>query len=153
MYRKEVLHQLSVAIESSINMLEQAPDDLLDWKPAENKRSVRELFVHLALLCKADYFIMEGHSQKYMKEFYLQAQPHTKQEIKECMSDSFHFLSEVSAKFTETELNEQKASYWGTVYSRFEWLLQILSHFYHHRAQIHSFLVINGCILDVKLFE
>ncbi|CAH0347435.1 DinB family protein [Bacillus sp. CECT 9360] len=153
MYVKEMLHQLSVAVNSSIQMLEQTPDELLEWKPDEVRRTIREMFVHLATLCKADYYIMSGYSQKEMEEYYLQANPVSKQEIKEYMTDSFTFFSDKALSFTESQLSEKQASYWGTVYTRYEWLLEILSHFYHHRGQIHAFLTVNGCSLDVKLFE
>ncbi|RFU68666.1 DinB family protein [Bacillus sp. V59.32b] len=153
MYVKEVLHQLSVAVNSSIQMLEQTPDELLEWKPDENKRTLREMYVHLAILCKANYYIMSGYSQKEMEEFYLQANPVSKQEIKECMTDSLAFLSDKALHLTESQLSEKQPSYWGTVYTRYEWLLEILSHFYHHRGQIHAFLTVKGCSLHVKLFE
>ncbi|MDQ0220460.1 DinB family protein [Peribacillus cavernae] len=153
MYVKKMLHQLAVAVNSAIDMLEQTPDELLDWRPAENKRPIRDMFVHLAVLCKADYYIMEGYSQEDMSEFYTQAQPFTKQDIKGYMRDSFSFLNEKVNNFTESQLREEKPSYWGIVYTRFEWLLEILSHYYHHRGQIHALLTVNGCSIDVKLFE
>jgi uncharacterized damage-inducible protein DinB len=153
MYVNEVLHQLSVAVESSKQMLEQTPDELLDWKPADNKRTIREMFVHLAILCKADYYIMNGYSREEMEEFYLQAMPYSKQDIKENMMNSFSFLSEKASAYTETQLSEKTASYWGAIYTRFGWLLEILAHFYHHRGQIHAYLTGCGFTLDVRLFE
>lgn len=153
MYVKELLHQLSFAVDSSLVMLEQTPDELLEWKPDENKRTIREMFAHLAILCKADYYIMSGYSQQEMIEFYFQANPVSKQEIRLYMTDSLAFLSDKALHFTESQLSERQASYWGTVYTRHGWLLEILSHFYHHRGQIHAFLSLNGCRLDVRLFE
>jgi uncharacterized damage-inducible protein DinB len=153
MYVKEVLHQISVAVNSSVQMLEQTPEELLDWKPAEIKRSIREMFVHLAVLCRADYYIMNSFSREEMDEYYLQAQPVSKQEIKDYMLESFSFLREKVQSFTESELRDKRTAYWGTVYTRSEWLLEILSHFYHHRGQIHALLTANSCKIDVNLFE
>ncbi|MDX8367074.1 hypothetical protein SLH52_17980 [Cytobacillus sp. IB215665] len=32
-------------------------------------------------------------------------------------------------------------SYWGVTYTRFDWLLEIVAHLYHHRGQLHATLV------------
>ena len=57
-------------------------------------------------------------------------------------------------EFNEEELHQEMTSYWGTTYSRYEWLLEIIAHLYHHRGQLHSILVhCYGMDLNVQLFE
>lgn len=45
-------------------------------------------------------------------------------------------------------------SYWEVTYSRYEWLLEIVAHIYHHRGQLHAILVHSyGLDLKGSLFE
>lgn len=44
-------------------------------------------------------------------------------------------------EFYEEELHMEMTSYWGTTYSWYEWLIEITTHLYHHRGQLHSMLV------------
>ncbi|WP_234007866.1 hypothetical protein [Lysinibacillus sp. FJAT-14745] len=56
--------------------------------------------------------------------------------------------------YTEVDLQDKLTSHWGVTYSRYEWLLEILAHVYHHRGQLHAMLV-HCCGIDQKvpLFE
>ena len=78
----------------------------------------------------------------------------TKEEIKDALLRNYTFLQERFMQFDEEELHEEMTSYWGTMYSRHEWLLEIVTHLFHHRGQLHSMLVhYYGMDLKVQLFE
>ena len=78
----------------------------------------------------------------------------SKIEIKEALLSNYTFMEERFMEFSKEELHEEMTSYWGTTYSRFEWLLEIVAHLYHHRGQLHSILVhCYGMDLKVQLFE
>ena len=46
---------------------------------------------------------------------------------------NFHSLKNNYMKLSDTELLSRTTSYWGVTYTRYEWLLEILAHVYHHR--------------------
>lgn len=153
MYVQAVIHQLQIAVKTVLDMYEVMEEESLDQKPIPEKRSIRELSSHLSILMKADLLIMEGNSKEGMNLFYKNSTPHTIEEMKKVLVSGFEDLSQKYQSYSIEELNEIKASYWGVPYSRFEWLLQIMAHFYHHRAQLHMFLSESKNMDNINLFE
>lgn len=152
-YLSGVFHQMKVAIDSVIEIMEQLSDSDLDYKPLENKRTIRDLLCHIALICKADYLILNEATQEEMDDFYDRNTKQTIQEFKTALIENYNELVEQFAKYSTDELNEYKQSYWGARYTRYEWLLEILCHLYHHRSQLHTYLTTNNIDLTVALFE
>lgn len=64
MFVQSALHQLKVAIDTSIQMLNQYTENDLKIKPIESKRSLFEMCTHLALICHADLLILNGITEK-----------------------------------------------------------------------------------------
>lgn len=154
MYCSSVIHQIEMAILSVVKMIDQLEERDLEIRPTENKHSVGELLSHLAVICKADFLISIGTSKEDMSSFYETAVPKTLQNIKSELLNNFAFLKAEVMKLDEHELLTETTSYWGVTYTRYEWLLEILAHLYHHRGQLHAMLV-HCCRknLNVALFE
>jgi len=148
-----VFHQMKIAIDSIVEITEQLSESDLDFRPIDNKRSIRELLCHIALICKADYLILNEATLEEMNDFYHKNNKQTIEEIKEALIVNFTNLAEDYAKYSLEELSEYKQAYWGVRYTRYEWLLEILCHLYHHRSQLHTYLTINSIELNVALFE
>ncbi|MFD0051219.1 DinB family protein [Actinomycetes bacterium NPDC127524] len=148
-----VLNQLKIAVDSSKEMLQKTPESMMAWQPAEGKRNIREMFVHLSILCEADLLISKEASSKHMQEYYQRQQLFSKDEILAAFDRSFEFLTAEVSDYTEDDWKRETTSYWGVCYSGYEWLLEILGHFYHHRGQLHAFLTIKGCRINVSLFQ
>ncbi|MDC2867080.1 MULTISPECIES: DinB family protein [unclassified Bacillus (in: firmicutes)] len=153
MFVQAALHQLEIAIDSTILMLEQVTYDELQQRPLENKRSLFEICTHLSLICHADFLILNESSKEELDTFYKQHTPHTLEEVQQTMIEGFQLLSKIFQAYSLTELEEVTHSYWGASYSRFEWLLEIVAHFYHHRGQLHTLLVEHVKDLLIPLFE
>jgi uncharacterized damage-inducible protein DinB len=145
---------MKVAIKTIIEIINTMDEKDLKKRPLPNKRSIGELLEHIALICKADLHISEGASQEEMNQFYSTHHLKNLNEIKEALLTHFHNLEKVFMSFTEEELQQVTTSYWGVSYNRFEWLLEMMAHMYHHRGQLHSMLVY--CYekdLNIPLFE
>ena len=74
--------------------------------------------------------------------------------MKEALLSNFALLENRYLDYTEEELMQTTTSYWGVSYTRFEWLVEISSHLYHHRGQLHAMLI--HCVgkdPNVALFE
>lgn len=80
--------------------------------------------MHLSLIGEADLLIASGRSSLA--------------EIEAAIDNSFQVLVEAYDKYSDNQLAEELESYWGT---RYEWLLEIVAHIYHHRGQLHAMLV------------
>lgn len=152
-YVSSVFHQIKIAVDSVIEIINQLPETDLNSKPIDDKRSYIELLSHISLICKADLLILNEASLIEMQEYYERNTLRTIEEIKKKLILNYNELVEEFSCFSEEELFEYKESYWGVRYTRFEWLLEILSHLYHHRSQLHSYISIDFKEIKFQLFE
>ena len=153
-YVEATLHQLSVAIQSIVDIMDKLEPSNLQIQPTENKLSIGQLLAHMSLICKADLLISEEATVEKMSEFYSSKSLLSIAEMKEALLSNFALLENCYLDYTEEELMQTTTSYWGVSYTRFEWLLEISSHLYHHRGQLHAMLV--HCVgkdPKVALFE
>ncbi|MFJ7406848.1 MULTISPECIES: DinB family protein [unclassified Lysinibacillus] len=153
-YCKSALHQIKVAVTTIVQMIEKLAEQELHKRPTPNKHSIGELVEHIAMICEADALIADGTSKEKMDEYYARVSYNNLADMKEGLIKNYHFLEDKFMNYTEKELQEEVTSYWGVTYSRYEWLLEIVAHVYHHRGQLHAMLVhCYGIDLKVSLFE
>ncbi|WP_459501134.1 DinB family protein [Bacillus sp. C1] len=153
MFVRATLHQLKVAIDTYIKMLNQLKYEELQCTPIPNKRSLFEICTHLSLICHADLLILNGSTQEQLHTFYLKHTPKTIAHMQQTLLQGYEHLSETFSSYSNDELSETMTAYWGVSYLRFEWLLEIIAHFYHHREQMHILLVEHVGDPYVSLFE
>ena len=140
-YCQSALNQIKVAVMTIIEMIDKLEESDLQKRPTANKHSIGELLEHLALICKADALISDGLSQEEMTAFYSSISYGNINEMKIALQANYQLLEDMFMKFTEEELRKETTSFWGVTYTRFEWLLEIVAHIYHHRGQLHAMLV------------
>lgn len=153
-YVKSALNQILIAVRSITDMMDKLEPTDLDGKPTENKNSIGQLLTHISLLCQADLLIADEASEEQMSMFYSSNQVQNTAEMKEVVQFNYALLENRYLGYSEEELMQTTTSYWGASYTRFEWLLEISSHLYHHRGQLHAMLV--HCVgkdPEVALFE
>ncbi|PFQ48865.1 hypothetical protein COK05_07080 [Bacillus cereus] len=153
MFVQSALHQLKVAIDTSIHMLNQYSENDLTIQPIHSKRSLFEMCAHLSLICHADLLILNGIPEKELHTFYIKHTPVTIAHMQQTMIEGYNLLSKTFLSYSQAELAEVMTAYWGISYSRFEWLLEIVVHFYHHRGQIHLLLCEHAKDPRISLFE
>lgn len=153
MFVQSALHQLKVAIDTSIYMLNQYSENDLKIQPIHSKRSLFEMYAHLSLICHADLLILNGISEKELHTFYIEHTLVTVAHMQQTMIEGYNLLSKTFLSYSQIELAEVMTAYWGISYSRFEWLLEIVAHFYHHRGQIHILLCEHMKDPRIPLFE
>lgn len=153
-YCESALHQIKVAITTIVEMINKLEESDLQKRPTSNKHSIGELLEHIALICKADALIADGASQEEMSTFYANISYENLNEIKGALLGNYQLLEDKFMAFTEDDLQQEITSFWGVTYTRFEWLLEIIAHIYHHRGQLHAMLVhCYGKDPKVSLFE
>nr|WP_176525929.1 DinB family protein [Bacillus sp. AFS001701] len=133
-------------------MIDLINEEDLNFRPVEEKKSIGELVQHLCELIGADIEIMSGASQEIMVKYYTKVECKSLVEMKSLLQKNFHELKEFYFNMKEKDLVEKATSYWGLQYSKFEWLLEILVHFTHHRAQLHMLLVQKKGDINIGLF-
>ncbi|PEC19613.1 DinB family protein [Bacillus cereus] len=153
MFVQYALHQLKIAVDTSIHMLNQYSEGDLKIQPIHSKRSIFEMCAHLSLICHADLLILNGITEKELHTFYIEQTPETVSHIQQTMLQGYDLLSKTFLSYSNEELAEIKTAYWGISYSRFEWLLEIVVHVYHHRGQIHILLCEHVKDPNIPLFQ
>ncbi|RLQ95402.1 DinB family protein [Falsibacillus albus] len=151
---QNTLHQIDVTVKSIDQLFHMI--DPQDWPsvPFQNKFTLGELASHISLILKADLMIANGASQKEMNHFYDNANTRTVRECQVQLTDGQQRLIQFYTGQAEEELFKKTTSYWGTTYTRFEWLLEILVHLTHHREQLFLYLNLIGKDCSaVSLFE
>ncbi|MCU4911752.1 DinB family protein, partial [Bacillus cereus] len=94
-----------------------------------------------------------GISEKELHTFYIEHTPVTVAHMQQTMIEGYNLLSKTFLSYSQIELAKVMTAYWGISYSRFEWLLEIVAHFYHHRGQIHILLCEHMKDPRIPLFE
>ncbi|MFD1851419.1 DinB family protein [Oceanobacillus bengalensis] len=138
---ESVLHQIEVAVQTLIKIISKLEEADLQKRPTTNKQSIGELLEHIAVICEADWRISKEATQEEMETFYSNVSYKTLESIEDGLITNFKSLKNNYMKLSDTELLSRTTSYWGVTYTRYEWLLEILAHVYHHRGQLHSILV------------
>ncbi|MFD6509537.1 DinB family protein [Bacillus sp. NPDC060175] len=153
MFVPSALNQVKIAIDTSIQILNQYTENDLKIKPIESKRSLFEMCTHLSLICHADLLILNGITEKELHTFYIEQTPETITQMQQTMIQGYDLLSKTFLSYSNEELAEIMTAYWGVSYSRFEWLLEIIAHVYHHRGQIHTLLCEHVKDPNIPLFQ
>ncbi|WP_077622946.1 DinB family protein [Sediminibacillus massiliensis] len=141
MNRESVLLQINKAVETILEITSKLDEVDLHKRPTANKYSVGELLEHIASICAADWLISNEATQEEMEDFYAGVSYKTIDDLQNGLVENFESLKNNYEKLTVEELLTERTSYWGVTYTRYEWLLEILSHLYHHRGQLHAILV------------
>ncbi|MGE7837464.1 DinB family protein [Viridibacillus arvi] len=150
-YLQNTFHQIQFTINSIKALIEILAESDFQIAPIEGKRTVGELVSHLAIICKADLQIIGQASMEEMNVFYELNMVNSKKEILEQLNEGYEEL--VCYYESLPDAFSTATSYWGTTYSQFEWLLEILAHLNHHRAQLHLYITLLGKEPVVMLFE
>lgn len=142
-------------VEKSILELFTAVDTTC-WKDnnGSNCRSIFELCQHIANIPKADLMLARSISHQEIDSYYQQHEFQTMEEMKSYFIVHMAALNSYMVHMDEVERQRLSISYWGAKYTQEEWILEILLHLVHHRAQLHFSLKRSNVIVDeVNLFE
>lgn len=150
-YVQKPFHQIQFTVNSIIELFSYVETKELKFCPVEGKRNLGQLCSHLSLICSADLQILQKATKEEMNEFYSEHDTHTKEEWMITLTHGYEELKDYYSSIDD--LAKETTSYWGTTYSYFEWLLEILVHLQHHRAQLYQYLLLLDVDVKVTLFE
>ncbi|MFC7062866.1 DinB family protein [Halobacillus seohaensis] len=141
MYCQSAFHQLEIVVASLSEILGQLNDEDLKYRPTSDKFSVGEILEHLATIPAADGKVAAGATEEEMQSFYDSVSLTTVHDISTTLFEHFAQLKFQYEHYSEDHLFTEITSWWNVTYSRYEWLLEIVAHMYHHRGQLHAMLV------------
>lgn len=140
-YCESALHQMEVLIDTVLAISSKLNEADLKKRPTSDKHSIGELLEHIAVICEADWLISLEATKEQMDQFYAKVSYTDINSINRNLVKNYQLLKKRYLSLSEEELKMKTTSYWGVTYTRFEWLVQILAHLYHHRGQLHAMLV------------
>lgn len=143
----KALEQLNGSIEELIN---QIPIDRLDWRPHEKMRTVEELANHLVQIPAIDLQILQGGTQEEVRAMEGHLHQSDPAELLAVWQGGVQAVREFFLPLTPDQFRSQVGkAFYGHEAPLQEWLLEIITHAYHHRAQLFTYLKLLGRPVDM----
>lgn len=149
----DILNELKFISHTIEQMFEYVDEKIAHEYPVTGKMSVWEVCIHLTQIPTADLLIPKNYTKQQMTTYYKTNIPinveNAKVQFITGIQELIHFFESLS----EAQLSKRFTTYWGSEYSRKEWLIQILTHLVHHRAQLYQYLLLLECDVEMVLFR
>src|SRR6266567_2756449 len=143
--RRVMLEEFHEELPVTRRTLARIPEDKLGWKPHEKSMALGQLAMHIARLPGGIARITRESSFDVMKGNFTVPMPENRQEVLAALEKS---VAEVEQCLTETTAEDAEGT-WQllrgdqviTTRPRYKaWRTLLLSHWYHHRAQLGVYL-------------
>ncbi|NGP46225.1 DinB family protein [Bacillaceae bacterium SIJ1] len=152
--RNELLSELEVGIRSMEGLLKKVQVEDWAYKPADNMRSLKELAQHIVSIPEVDLQIMQEKDQQLiegLEEKYHQMD--SAEAMIEGMNKGFAKYKAYMLSLSEEDFLTKKTKpfYHDKASTQAHWLVEEVSHLFHHRGQFFNCLKQLG--YDVDMFD
>jgi uncharacterized damage-inducible protein DinB len=148
--QNDLLHALERLNGSLEELFAQIPETDRTWRPRDNMRNLLELANHLAQIPAVDLLILQGGSQEQVRDLEARLwrdQPSALFAVwREGVEAVGAFFKSLTPERFQTEIGR---AFYGHEAPLKEWLMEIITHAYHHRAQLFTYLKILGRPVDM----
>ncbi|WP_138755576.1 DinB family protein [Paenibacillus sinopodophylli] len=149
-----LLEELEHIVKTSTNLIRKISPEHWSFRPHANMRSLLELTEHLVSVPSSDLLILQENSEDVIRK--LEADIAADSDIERLVSWMSTGLQEVKAymqSLSEDDfLHKITTPFYlehGTVQAK--WLVEITTHAQHHRAQLFTYLKMQG--YEVNMFD
>jgi uncharacterized damage-inducible protein DinB len=150
-----LLAELERIARSCCHIARMARPEDYDFAPLQNMRTLFELANHLAQAPLVDLRIMSGAKQEEIREL---EENLTRDDaegwcalLREGFSEVRRYMENLS--FDQYE-NSSCTAFYGRTQTNAQWLLEMVTHLYHHRSQLFTYLKLLGYPVNTKtLYE
>lgn len=141
--RDHLLDEMELAVRTSESLIKRIKPEEWSYQPKENMRTLLQLVHHLVSIPASDLAILQEKSQPEVAEIENRAGSITDPEqLAKQFRDNVEVLKDYFLSLGEEELLQKstKAFYMehGTV--QIKWLIEIVTHLFHHRSQLYNYL-------------
>jgi uncharacterized damage-inducible protein DinB len=127
------------------------PEGQNDWRPAPEFQTLFELAVHLCALPSSTAAILAGEPDEEILQWNQPLKEGDAPDVRDLLDASIFHLQEVVKRFPAEEFAvAQIAQPWGPPATPAKHLLDLVTHMYHHRGQLHNYLRQLGCPVNTK---
>ncbi|MFD2615414.1 DinB family protein [Paenibacillus gansuensis] len=142
--RDHLLHELEHGVRTTRGVVQRIQPDQWEYRPKENMRTLLELTRHLVMLPATDLAIireMQGGPEFERIEGDVQGITDA-QQLSGLMQEQFEAMKDYFLSLTEEEFLDKytKPFYADQGSVQVKWLIEVVTHVFHHRAQLFNYL-------------
>lgn len=144
-HRLLLLTELERIVGNCCRIIQLMRPEHKDYRPQENMRDMSELANHLAQIPAVDLKIMRGAEENEVIELENQLTRPNPNGWCEVMEEGLADLHRFMEKLTLNEFeNSTGTAFYGRTQTYAQWLLEVITHIYHHRSQLFTYMKLNG---------
>ncbi len=151
MNQQDLFAELDALRRSLAKLLPMLPPRAEDWRPRENMRSLWELATHLVQIAAVDTLIAREGTQAQVRALEAELASSTPEELLAVFdrgaADARRHFGPMSAADFDGKVTK---AFYGHAMPAKGWLLEIVTHSYHHRAMLFTCLKIHGKPVDMS---
>lgn len=145
MDQKDLFAELEALRRSLAKLLPEMPPHAEDWRPHEQVRTAWELANHLVQIPAVDTAIAQEKAQPEIQQLERELIATTVDGLLAVwdrgVADATAYFGDLSPAAFETQ---ETTAFYGHRMAQKAWLLEIVTHTYHHRAQLFTYLKLKG---------
>ncbi len=151
--RSMMLADLHHVINSVLKLTDKIKMEDWDYRLSPEMRTLGETVQHLAAVPGADLLIMQEKGQEEVSAYEKSVAVQDIEKVKEFMVKGYRDLNMYMESLSvHAFLNETtKAFYAEAGVTQARWLLEVITHVYHHRAQMFMYMKAKG--YDVSMAD
>ncbi|KIL38066.1 damage-inducible protein DinB [Gordoniibacillus kamchatkensis] len=141
--RDHLLEELELAVRTSEALIKRIQPGEWEYRPKDNMRTLLQLVRHLAAIPASDMAIMQEKTQQEVERTENSMQHTTDaHELAGRLRINYEELKRYIVSMNEDELLHKATQAFyhdhGTV--QIKWLIEIVTHMFHHRSQLYNYL-------------
>lgn len=151
--RDHLLHELEHGVVTTRRLLELVKPEQWDYRPRDNMRTLLEVAHHLVLIPASDLAIMQEKSEEEVQRIEQSLRDERDpSRLGDIMRQNFETYKAYITSLSEDEfLNKAtKAFYAEQPAVQVKWMIETVTHTFHHRSQLYSYLKQLGH--DIRFF-
>lgn len=150
-----LFEELELIVRTSSNLIGKISSEHWDYRPAHNMRSLQELVHHLVSVPATDLLILQEKSEAEIRELEasIAADGVDKDKLISWMTKGLADVKSYMDGLTDEEFMQKKTKpfYLEHGSTQAKWLIEIVTHAQHHRAQMFNYLKAQG--YEVSMFD
>lgn len=147
-----LFEEMELAVRTSVRLMAKVQNEHLSFRPHENMRTLQELIEHLASVPAVDLLILQENKEEQIRSLESEYTVELGMEaLGEKMRAGMNSVSSYMEQLSVDDfLNKKTAPFYlehGS--SQAKWLIEIVTHLFHHRSQLFTYMKMNGCAINM----
>jgi uncharacterized damage-inducible protein DinB len=143
--REQLLNELEFVVKNCCRLFDFIQRDDLEWQPAADLRTLSEQANYLARIPALDLRLIQGKEEEVIDELEASLERQHPRAwcgvMREGMRDLSRFIGQMTLNDYE---NGIASTYFGRTQTHSRWLMETITHIYHHRGVLFTYLQLKG---------